>query len=175
MPLLKGEHIFLRSLEMEDLDFLYRLENDTSIWEISGTLTPYSKGVLRQYLKNVHKDIYEAKQLRMGICKMPGELVGLVDLFDFDPKNSRAGLGIIILEANDRNNGMGAEAVRLLVDYAFEILNLHQLYAHVLEDNTASMRLFEKLGFKKTGVKRDWVRSGPTFKNELLYQKISTK
>ena len=40
---LKGEQVYLRALEPTDLDFLYKLENDTSVWEVSGTLKPYSK------------------------------------------------------------------------------------------------------------------------------------
>ena len=48
---LKGDNLVLRALEPSDLDFLYQLENDTSIWEISGTLKPYSKKVLQLYLE----------------------------------------------------------------------------------------------------------------------------
>ena len=66
---LQGENIFLRALEPEDLDFLYELENNGDVWEISGTTAPYSKFILRQYLENAHKDIFEAKQLRLCICK----------------------------------------------------------------------------------------------------------
>ena len=64
---LKGQNIHLRALEPEDLDFLYEIENNESIWEVSNTQTPYSKWVLKQYLENAHQDIYEAKQLRLVI------------------------------------------------------------------------------------------------------------
>ena len=66
---LKGKNIYLRALEPEDLDFLYKLENDISIWEISGTQKPYSKATLIDYLSNAHLDIFEVKQLRLCICK----------------------------------------------------------------------------------------------------------
>ena len=49
---LTGEQIVLRALEPEDLDFLYQLENDSSIWEVSNTTTPYSRFILKQYLDN---------------------------------------------------------------------------------------------------------------------------
>ena len=64
---LKGKNIHLRALEPEDLDFLYEIENNESIWEVSNTQTPYSKWVLKNYLENAHQDIYEAKQLRLVI------------------------------------------------------------------------------------------------------------
>lgn len=168
-----GKHIFLRALEPADLDFLYKLENDTDIWEISGTLEPYSKKVLQSYLDNAHRDIYEVKQLRLCICNRDGKCIGLMDLFDFDPKNGRAGVGIVISDLGDRNRGAGTEAISLLCNYAFSILDLHQLYANILEDNQASIHLFEKLGFEKIGIKREWVRSNYGFKNEAMYQKIN--
>lgn len=169
---LKGEHIYLRGLEPEDLDFLYKLENDPEIWEISGTTSPYSKHVLKLYLENVHKDIYEVKQLRLCICNLKGNVLGLIDLFDFDPKNLRVGMGIIVSSKGDRNKGIGAEAIDILSKYTFSVLGMRQIYANVLEDNAPSIHLFSKLGFEKVGIKRDWIYSGGTFKNEILFQKI---
>ena len=170
---LKGKHIALRALEPRDLDFLYQLENDASIWEISGTLKPYSKKVLQLYLDNAHRDIYEVKQLRLCICNGEDDCVGLIDLFDFDPKNRRAGIGVVISSPEDRNKGLGAEALTMLSEYAFTILDLHQLYANILEDNHSSIHLFEKLGFEKVGLKREWIRTSQGFKNEIMYQKIN--
>lgn len=172
MVVLRGEKVFLRALEPSDLDFLYLLENDTRLWEVSGTQQPYSRHVLKQYLENAHRDIYEVKQLRMAICDPTGELIGLIDLFDFEPKHQRVGLGLVILEAERRNQGLGAEAVDLITSFAFKSLDARQVYVHVLEDNEASVRLFEKCGFSRTGIKKDWIRSEGTFKDQYLYQKF---
>lgn len=171
---LKGEHIYLRALEPHDLDFLYQLENDTSVWEISGTLSPYSKKVLQLYLDNAHRDIYEVKQLRLCICDKAHEAIGLIDIFDFDPKHLRAGVGIIILNEEDRNKGVGEEVLELVLNYTFSTLNLHQLYANIIESNTPSIRLFEKTGFTKVGIKKDWLLINGEFKNEVLYQIIKS-
>lgn len=173
MVRLKGEHIYLRALEPEDLEFLYELENNPAVWEISGTSTPYSKHVLKLYLENAHRDIYEVKQLRLCICDKGQRVIGLIDLFDFDPKNLRAGLGIVILEESNRNQGSGTEAITLLCNYAFGHLNLRQIFVNVMEDNTASIRVFQKLGFVQVGTKKDWIYTDSTFKNEILMQKIN--
>ena len=170
----KGKLCSLRALEPQDLDFLYALENDTEIWEISNTLKPYSRAILKDYLANAHRDIYEVKQLRLCICNLKGERIGLIDLFDFDPKHQRAGIGIIIKNPEDRNVGIGHEALSLLLDYVFSVLGLHQIHANILEDNLPSIHLFEKLGFQQVGLKKDWIRWGCTFKNEFLYQKIKS-
>ena len=172
MVTLKGAHIYLRALEPEDLEFLHQIENDESIWEVSSTQTPYSLFILKQYLNNAQADIYEAKQLRLAISNYDNDLIGLIDLYDFDPKNSRAGVGIIVANAADRNRGIGSEALQLLINYAFSHLNLHQLYANIAMDNGASIHLFSNHGFELVGVKKDWNYSNGSYKDELLYQKI---
>tara|TARA_R110001592_G_scaffold8084_8_gene44334 strand:+ start:712 stop:1236 length:525 start_codon:yes stop_codon:yes gene_type:complete len=170
---LKGERIYLRALEQEDLDFLYALENNTEVWEVSGTITPYSKSVLQLYLDNAHRDIFDVKQLRMVICDLQHKAIGLIDIFDFEPNHKRAGIGIIILDTEQRNKGIGAESITLLCNYVFDVLGLRQIYANILEENLASMHLFKKLGFIEVGIKKDWVRIKNTFKNEVLLQKIN--
>jgi len=170
---LTGTTIYLRALEPEDLEFVYAIENDESIWEVSNTQTPYSRFLIRQYLENAQQDIYEAKQLRLAICqKGTFEAVGLIDLFDFDPKNQRAGVGIVIKSSDDRNRGIGKEALQLLIDYAFSQLQLHQLYANISQENVASIKLFTTFGFQCIGVKKDWVRTGRQFTDEGIYQLI---
>ncbi len=176
MITLKGNTVYLRALEPEDLEFVYHIENDESIWEVSNTQTPYSKFLIRQYLENAHQDIYEAKQLRLAICTHENKkAIGLIDLFDFDPKNQRAGIGIVIQNKDDRGKGFGKEALGLLIDYAFTHLQLHQLYANIGSDNAASSTLFSTFGFQKIGVKKDWILLQNQFHDEDLYQLINTK
>ena len=174
MLTLKGNKIHLRALEPEDLEFIYQIENDESIWELSNTQTPYSRFILKQYLKNAKQDIYEAKQLRLVISDKENNPLGLIDIFDFDFKNNRAGIGILIRDKERRGKGYGAEAISLLVDYCFKQLNLHQLYCNINETNEPSLRLFKKAGFKTIGLKKDWNFSSEGFTNEYLLQLINT-
>lgn len=171
---LKGEHIYLRALEPTDLDFLYAVENNPAIWELSSTTTPYAKHVLQSYLDNAQKDIYEVKQLRLCICSNAHKTIGLIDLFDFDPSNRRAGMGILISDIDSRDKGVGTAAIALVTAYAFSVLNLRQLYANILEENTHSIYVFKKMGFLEVGCKKDWIHSNGVFKNELLFQKINS-
>ncbi len=172
MITLKGENIYLRALEPEDLDFVHEVENDESIWELSNTQTPFSKYLIKQYIENAHKDIYEVKQLRLVISSYKDKPLGMIDIFDFDFKNKRAGIGILLKEVKDRGKGYGAEALQLLINYCFTRLDLHQLYCNISEDNNASIKLFEKQGFLEIGLKKDWNYSHDSFKNEYLFQLI---
>jgi diamine N-acetyltransferase len=129
---------------------------------------------VKQNLENAHQDIYEAKQLRLAICQDEDfPALGLIDLFDFDPQNRRAGIGIVIQALENRKQNIGSEAISLLIKYAFYNLNLHQLYANIATENKASIALFTKFGFEKIGVKKDWTLVNGSFKDEALYQLIN--
>ncbi len=174
MVTLKGENIYLRALEPNDLEFVYAMENDQSMWEVSNTQTPYSRFLIKQYLENAHQDIYEAKQLRLAICQdQDFPAIGLIDLFDFDPKNNRAGVGIVIQGQENRNQNIGSEALELLLKYSFYHLNLHQLYANISTENSASIALFSKFGFQKIGIKKDWVLVHGSYQDEAIFQLIN--
>lgn len=175
MITLKGNNIYLRALEPEDLEFVFTIENNEAVWEVSNTQTPYSRFLIMQYLENAEQDIYQAKQLRLAICKNDTfEAIGLIDLFDFDPKNNRAGIGIVIQNQENRNQGIGKESLSLLVKYAFTHLNLHQLYANIGSNNEASLKLFTTFGFQKIGTKKDWNLLHGAYFDEDLFQLINT-
>lgn len=173
MNTLLGKNIKLRALEKEDLNFLYQIENNESFWQVSNTQTPFSKYMLKLYLENAHLDIYQAKQLRLIIEENSTNLqVGMIDLFDFNPKHKRAGIGILI-HPDFQEKGYAFEALSLLINYTFTHLDLHQLYANITDDNNKSISLFEKNNFVKTGIKKDWIFTNNNYKNEILYQLIN--
>ncbi len=173
MKTLIGNNISLRALEPTDLDFLYQIENNEVFWSVSNTQKPFSRFILQQYLENSHQDIYQIKQLRLIIIENKTEnAVGMIDIFDFEPKHKRAGVGILI-QPSFQSKGYASEALKLLISYAFKHLDLHQIYSNITEDNTKSIQLFSKAGFVKIGIKKDWTFSNGEFKNELLYQKIN--
>jgi diamine N-acetyltransferase len=169
---LKGDFINLRGLLLEDLTFLYTIENDDSLWELSQIQTPYSKDVLQKYLETAQNDIKKLKQLRLVITSKTNEPLGFIDLFDFDSHNKHAGVGIVITEAH-RGKGYGKDALSVLMNYSFTNLGLQQLYSNVLEDNNVSIRLFESLGFEKVGLKKNWRFYKGCYKNEYLFQFIN--
>ena len=110
----------------------------------------------------------------MAICQDEDfPALGLIDLFDFDPQNRRAGIGIVIQSIENRKQNIGSEAIELLIKYAFYNLNLHQLYANIATENTASIALFTKFGFEKIGVKKEWTLVNGSFKDEALYQLVN--
>ena len=98
--------------------------------------------------------------------------IGTLDLFEYDPLHGRAGLGILIYDRDDRCRGYAADAVERLCRYARERLRMHQLWCNVGADNTASLGLFRKLGFREVGTKRDWMWTPDGYRDEVMLQKI---
>lgn len=169
--LLENNNIRLRSPELKDLDFLYEIENDTSLWHLSNTISPFSRFDLEQYILLAEKDIFTTKQLRFIIEANKTSVVGIIDLFDFDPLNKRAGVGIIIKE-KDKNKGYASTALEILFEYSTNKLGLHQLYCNIESSNIASLRLFEKKDFMIVGTKKDWNFMEGLWNDELFLQKI---
>ena len=91
--------------------------------------------------------------------------------FDFNPTHKRAGIGILI-HPEFQQNGFASEALSLLINYCFSILDVHQLFANITSDNSKSISLFTKHNFKKVGIKKDWILSEGKFKDEVLFQLI---
>jgi len=114
----------------------------------------------------VHQLLQSSNQVL--VCALRLEL----DLFEFDPRNRRAGLGILIADRADRGKGFATEALHLVVEYAFQVLDLHQLYSNVRVDNESSVALFKKMGFEITGLKQDWVYDHGRYHDEYTMQLI---
>lgn len=166
---LVGDKVVLRALEPVDLTKLYVIENDTDLWVVSDTITPFSKHLLKQYIAQSHRDIFDIKQLRLAVCLKNNELIGFVDLFDFNPQHRRAGVGLVIDKAY-RGKGYAKDALLVLINYSFKTLQLHQLYCDITENNTNSLHLFKSVGFQEIGKKTDWVYANNTFQSVIMFQ-----
>ena len=164
--------VTLRPVEPDDIDLIYRWENNMEIWNVSNTRTPFSRYILAEYLKESAKDIYETKQLRLIIETNDGSAVGAVDLFDFDPYHMRAGIGILIHNIENRNQGFAGDALYAIFDYALNVLGLKQLYANIAVSNQISIHLFQKAGFVVTGTKINWLKTAKGWEDEFLLQKM---
>jgi diamine N-acetyltransferase len=173
--MLSGKRLRLRAPEPADISLLYEWENDTSVWRVSNTFTPFSRFQIEEYVMNARQDIFAARQLRLMIelqnSGHDNTVIGSIDLFDFDPFHLRAGIGILIREQY-RNKGFAKEALEILVKYSFSFLQMHQLYCNIAAGNVSSCALFENAGFVRCGVKREWINEGTTWHDELMFQLI---
>ena len=151
MNYLTGKQIELRAVEPEDLDALYRWENDSSLWIYGSTVSPFSRYLLKQYIENYTADITRDKQLRLIIMRKENrQIIGAIDCFDYDITNRET-----------------------FVEYAFRFLHLHQLYVHIPVCNTASIALFRTCGFHESTRLKDWIRLPQGYADALIFQKFN--
>ncbi len=171
-----GKRVILRAPEPSDIDFLYTWENDRSVWHVSNTNAPYSRFAIEQYVMNAQLDIYSARQLRFMIDTAVHEeksaTIGTIDLYDFEPAHRRAGVGVLISK-EERGKGYASEALDLLIDYAFNTLNLHQLYCHISSSNIVSLNLFANHRFEIIGLKKEWLLIDNKWVDEYILQRIN--
>ena len=168
---IEGNLCRLRALEPEDLDAMYGWENDTDSWRVSGTVAPFSRHVLSRLIDEQQFDIYATRQMRLVIESREGEAVGAVDLFEFDPLNRRAGVGIIVAPPY-RKQGYALDALLTLERYVREMLRMHQLWCSIGADNEASLALFKRAGYAECGRRKEWLLTQTGVIDEVLMQKI---
>ena len=160
----------LRALEPNDLELVYEVENDKALWIYSNTSSPFSRHSLKKFIENSDLDIIEHKQLRLVISDETNSY-GFVDFYDYDSINRRVGVGIIIFKEH-RSKGIGSTSLQLAETHLIHHVPIHQLYANISSANTKSILLFEKNGYIKIGLKKDWIFYNNKFNDELLFQKI---
>jgi RimJ/RimL family protein N-acetyltransferase len=98
-------------------------------------------------------------------------LIGNCGLMDVDQLNRIAEVGILIGDKNYFDKGYGTEALRLLLDYGFKALNLHNVMLRVYDYNTRAIKCYEKIGFKKIGARREALHRNLE-KHDVVYMDI---
>lgn len=162
----------LRPVEPADLARLYLWENDTAQWRDSATVGPYSQKLLADYIDSYQANIYVDGQLRLMVEESATkQCVGIADLYDFDARNRRAGVGIYIA-ADYRCKGYAKVALELLATYAHRHIGMHQLWAVVGLDNSAARRVFEAAGYDVCGRLRSWISNGTSYADALFLQQL---
>lgn len=162
------ESIILRAPEPVDVDTMYRLENDRTVWPCGFTRAPMSRHLISEYVAGYSADPFGQGQLRL-VIELDGVAVGVADLYDVDALNRRAGVGIVVEEAY-RGKGIARESLGKLADYCGCELGLHQLYAVVAASNAPSRSLFTRCGYRISGCLRSWVRTGRSYGDAYIYQ-----
>lgn len=158
--------IRLRKIEPTDIPYLYQWENDAQMWADSNTHNPLSQYDLREYIASSTGDIYKDGQLRLMIDD-EGATMGCIDLFDFDPRNRKAAIGMYIAP-HARGKGIGTKAVKLIEEYAFDFLKLRMLYAIIAINNTACSTIYKKEGYQPSSILKAWTIED----DAILWQKI---
>lgn len=168
------KRIYLRALEPDDYKTSVRWRNDDSVTSLLGGGKYFvSNEIEKQWVQNT---ISQNKDIKLAICTVEENLyIGNVYLTNIDYISRKAHSHILIGNHDFWNDGYGTEAMSLLLDYAFNHKNLRRIEALVLEDNIASQKMHEKLGYKREGFLRESVYKDGRYKNQICYALLKSE
>lgn len=152
---LESDRIYLRGVSPDDVnEKYYRWMNDSSVNKyLESRFYPHSLETLRDYVKG---KLGDAENPFFAIILKEGDLhIGNIKLGPINTIHRFADIGIIIGEKDYWGKGYATEAIRLIVKYAFDTLNLHKVTAGFYEPNIQSMKAFIKAGFIQEGVRKN--------------------
>jgi RimJ/RimL family protein N-acetyltransferase len=151
-PVLIGENVYLRPLELDDAATVQPWVNDPQVTRFLLTFRPLGLHNERELIEKLTKG---DDHFAFGIAKVADDrLIGVCGLDAIDWRSRHCGFGILIGPPGEWGQGFGREATRLALDYAFGTLNLHRVWLHVYDFNARGIRAYEAVGFVKEGVLR---------------------
>lgn len=177
---MKKPTLFFRTLEPEDTDFLYEMENRENHLSVGEHYLPFSRECLQRFIfSSMLEDLLSSGQLRLIVCRMPpaGKRkfqmppIGILDFFNYDALHRRAEVGILV-QKDYRRKGYGKIILQEACDYAKNRLNLHQLSAEVAVNNAGSIRTFQQCAFTPCGTRKEWLLQNGKWVDVSLWQKI---
>ena len=166
LPTLDAER--LRQVVEDDLDGLLAVFGDADALRYWSHGPLADREAARRYLGDIEAGRRDGSFYQWGIAEAASDrLVGTVTITAWDRENRRAEIGFI-LHPSMQGRGLASEAVRTSLAFAFGPMDLHRVEADVDPDNEASLRLLERIGFKREGVLRErWFTFG-TWKDTVL-------
>ncbi len=169
--IIHGDKVVLRAVEESDNAMLLSLINDPDTeMMLGGSSWPVSEAEQLKWFEHQERS---RDVLRCIVAlQEDGKAIGTIILSDIDQKNATGHIHIKMAKDGGRGKGYGTDAVNTMVQYAFEELRLNCIYANILSYNEASIKLFERCGFKKDGVLRQRVYKKGKFIDMLAYSKI---
>ena len=150
---IKGKFVTLRAIELEDLELMKDMLNDSEIEDkVVGWSFPVSSYQQKKWFENNNS----STNLRFIIETPEDGPVGLATLVDIDWKNRYATHGIKIGKKQLRSKGIGTDTVMAIMRYAFDELQLNRLNGSWFPTNIPSKNLYMKLGWKVEGIRRKY-------------------
>ncbi|MNC27998.1 Spermidine N(1)-acetyltransferase [compost metagenome] len=150
--LLMGDKVYLRPLNGEDAGLYYHMFYDAEVRRLTGTQRHINKEQISAYIDRKAGD--DSAVLLLIALKETDEVIGDIAIQDMDRGNRTANLRRAIGEERHQNQGYGREALVLILDYGFGILNLHRIELEVYTFNSRAAHVYESVGFVREGVRR---------------------
>ncbi|MGO4346680.1 GNAT family N-acetyltransferase [Paenibacillus sp. MCAF9] len=163
---LESERIYLRKLEELDAPIMLANTTDEEIRYMTGTKHNFTLEQIQAHIYNINND---PSRYDFAIClKDDDQMIGELSISDIDEENKKAGFRITMNSIKLTGKGYGTEALKIVLRFVFEELNLNRLELEVFSHNLRGIRAYEKAGFVKEGVLRESLYYGGTYSDEII-------
>jgi RimJ/RimL family protein N-acetyltransferase len=152
-PILKGKNIVLRPITVDDAPQMFSALSDEESMRLTGTQQTYTLEQVEKFCRSISESDDRA-DYAITVNDDP-TYIGEVVLNQIDWKNRSASFRIALAANQNFDKGYGTEATKLIVAYGFETLKLHRIELEVYDFNPRALRVYEKVGFVREGVRRD--------------------
>ncbi|HLD73225.1 MAG TPA: GNAT family protein [Candidatus Nanoarchaeia archaeon] len=161
--------VYLRPMKLEDAKLVSNWYNDPETRKYMSTVvrgyTYYPRDIKKEIKENNPKE----EQWLMVCLKSNGKPIGQAGIDELDFLDKRGEIFFLIGDKAEKGKGYSHETIRLLLDFAFKKLKLNSLYATATVKNIPSLKVLERAGFRKIGVRREYNYIGGKFLDEVLY------
>jgi RimJ/RimL family protein N-acetyltransferase len=154
VPTIRGEQVYLRPAERNDIDAFVRWFSDSETTRYLAVKAPFSKAMEERWFDSMVED-QGKKGYHFVICLLAdGRPIGTAGLHHLNQEDGHAAFGISIGEKAEWSKGYGTDALRAICDFGFGQLRLERIELDVIESNKRAQRSYEKAGFVKEGTLR---------------------
>lgn len=169
--MLNNDKITLRAFELEDAEIVRKWRFDFDNYDYFYEFTPTSQYSNEIWVQNTLK-----KQSEINFVVEDNKSknsIGIISLINIDYRNQKCEMGrVLIGDKKFRGKGIGLDIGTLLVNYAFNHLNMRKIYCEVFADNTAALSLYKKLGFVEEGLLKEHIYKNGQFKDIIVMAKF---
>lgn len=172
--MLEGKHVNLRALEESDLEILKNWRNNQKTRIHTREYRLLNMMNQKNWFESLHKE-NPPKTIMFGIVKKTNKLIGVSGLTYIDWKNKHAEISIILSLKNWQSTKESKDTISLLIDYAFNELNMHRVWVEIFDTIPENIYLFERMNFVKEGILRDKLWRNGKWHNSSIYSKLSNE
>ena len=153
--MISGRNITLRGLELRDVEALLLYWNDIQFMNFSGRIAPMSQKEALEWIRSTWIERKQGKSYTFAITTKEDErYFGNISLKILNPISRRADISLGIFIPTFRDKGLGTESLELIINFAFQTLNLLSLELRVFSNNERAIAVYKKLGFQEIGLRR---------------------
>ncbi|GIP25677.1 N-acetyltransferase [Paenibacillus sp. J23TS9] len=154
-PILASDRVILKKIEASHLEDLFEIYNNENVFTYCGIIPKHNKDTVKNMIGHFERDFLKKARIKWGIFTVqePDRLLGIIEAFNFNQKVNTLSVGYYLAE-QQWGKGVATEALKLLLPYLFNEVNINRIQAEVMLRNEASKKVLQKNGFQQEGLLR---------------------